>query len=76
MKIGIKYQNDNHEYIFNSLNEINNYDEVIYIDYYYNDSYFIKLSKLPELPNSLQKLYCDNNKFIKKLKYLNEFIYF
>ena len=56
MSIIIEYQNDNKLYYFNSLNEINNYDKVVYIYCSGND-----LTLLPELPNSLQELWCNNN---------------
>ena len=56
MTIVIKYLDDNNEYYFNSFNEINNYDKVIYINCNNN-----QLKELPELPNSLQELICYNN---------------
>ncbi len=64
MPITIKYQNDNNEYYFNSLNEITNYDNVVYINCSNN-----QLTSLPELPNSLKRLECNNNKLMKKIKY-------
>ncbi len=77
MLITIKYQNDNNQYKFNSFEEINNYDKVVYIYCSYN-----QLTSLPELPNSLKNIWCNNNKLIKnklikkrKYKYLIKIIY-
>ncbi len=56
MSITIKYKNDNEEYKFNSFEEINNYDKVVYINYSHNN-----LTSLPKLPNSLQILWCYDN---------------
>ena len=39
--------------LFDQLINIIDYDKVVYIDCHYN-----KLTSLPELPNSLQQLYC------------------
>jgi len=66
MIVGIQYQNDNDEniYLFNSFEEIKNYNKVVCINCYGS-----KLSVLPKLPNSLKKLNCDCNKFIKLIKY-------
>jgi len=69
MTITIKYENDNTEYIFNSIDEINNYDKVVYIDCWDN-----QLSLLPKLPNSLQKLYCGANQ-LSVLPELPKFTY-
>ncbi len=84
MLITIKYQNDNNEYKFNSFEEINNYDKVVYIYCSYNQLTSLpklpnslkklhcgynQLKSLPELANSLQELKCCNNKFIKNIKY-------
>ena len=48
MSIVINYQNNNQDYIFNSFDQIDNFNEVIVINCYSN-----KLSELPELPDSL-----------------------
>jgi len=53
MTIKIKYNNNDAKYIFDSFDKIKNYDNVVFIDCAHN-----KLSVLPELPNSLQILWC------------------
>ena len=58
MTTTIKF-NDNIEHQYNSFDEItqlDNYDEIVYIDCYNNN-----LSSLPQLPNSLEVLSCKYN---------------
>ena len=58
MTITIKF-NDNikHEYnSFDQITQLDNYDEIIYINWHNN-----KLSSLPQLPNSLEILWCSSN---------------
>lgn len=57
MVITIKYQNDNTEYYKKSIDEIYNYEMVIYMRFYYDD-----LTSLPKLPNQLKILHCSHNK--------------
>ena len=70
MPIIIKYQNDNNEYQFNSFNEINNYDNVVYINCNINKFY-----ELPELPNSLKYLSCWYNQLTSLPKLPNSLQY-
>ena len=62
MKIGIKYQDDYIEYIFNLFENIYDYNKVIYINCNLNN---FRLSLLPQLPNSLVELNCDFNQLIE-----------
>ncbi len=56
MLIYIKYNLEENEIKYDSFEEIDNYDKVVYINFYYD-----RLTSLPTLPNSLQKFYCWNN---------------
>ena len=60
MIIKVKYHLDQNCIVYNSFEEIPNYNLVIYLDCGNN-----QLTSLPELPNSLQVLKYRNNKFIK-----------
>jgi Leucine-rich repeat (LRR) protein len=62
MLIRIKYQNNNREYYFNSLNEINNFDKNNYDKVLYIICEFNRLTSLLKLPNSLELLHCEYNK--------------
>ncbi len=56
MLIKIKYDLEEDYIVYSSFDEINNYDNVVYICCSNN-----QLTSLPNLPNSLQELWCDNN---------------
>ena len=61
MSITIKF-NDNIEHQYNSFDEITqlyNYDEIIYLNCANNN---LSSNGLPQLPNSLENLYCFDNK--------------
>ena len=72
MTILVKYDlNDKEFKKFNSFEEILNYDDVVHLNCWNN-----QLSSLPQLPNSLKYLYCENNQFVKQQKiYFQEIIY-
>jgi len=87
--IYIQYQDDCDVYLFNSFEEIENYDKVVYICC--DDNQLCSLPKLPDLikslycrnnqlsvlpnlPNSLKKLRCENNKIIQKEKYKYKYL--
>ncbi len=84
MPIQIKYDLKTYSIQYNSFENIDNYDNVVYIDCSGNKLTSLpklpislqklycgnnKLTSLPELPNSLQELYCRNNHFIKTIKH-------
>ncbi len=56
MLLFVKYDLEQNRIYYNSFEEIENYDKVVYIDYCNN-----QLTSLPKLPNSLQQLLCKNN---------------
>ena len=68
-----KYKIDNIpsiKYIINSIEEINNYDEILQIDCHYN----YQLTEFPKLPNSLQIFECWNNQLTSLPKLPNSLI--
>ncbi len=71
MSIYIKYDLNQCFIKYNSFEEINDYNKIVYIDCNNN------AITLPILPKSLQYLICNDNKFIKiiKYKYLKTIIY-
>ncbi len=56
MPIYIKYNLENDEIKYNSFEDINDYNKVVYIKFSSN-----QLSSLPKLPNLLLELYCYKN---------------
>ncbi len=84
MSIYIKYNLKDDEIKYNSFEDINDYNKVVYIKFSSNqlsslpklpnlllELYCVnsQLTELPELPNLLKYFYHNENKFIKIIKY-------